>query len=86
MSLPYGFLLAGSTNVVSSLWSLNATSTALLMTKFYEELEQQDNITLALRTAQFWLRDSTVEGLQSWLSQSKISDTLQEILQEGFEE
>ncbi|MEH1796159.1 CHAT domain-containing protein, partial [Nostoc sp.] len=41
IGLPSGFLLAGSTNVVSSLWTVSATATALLMIKFYEELQQQ---------------------------------------------
>ncbi|MEH1965611.1 CHAT domain-containing protein [Nostoc sp.] len=36
IGLPSGFLLAGSTNVVSSLWTVSATATALLMIKFYE--------------------------------------------------
>ena len=36
IGLPYGFILAGSTNVVSSLWAVSATATALLMIKFYE--------------------------------------------------
>ncbi|NER24230.1 MAG: CHAT domain-containing protein [Symploca sp. SIO1C2] len=85
-SLPYGFLLAGSTNVVSSLWKVDATATALLMTKFYEELEQQDNITLALRNAQFWLRDSTVESFQAWLNKSKLSPIWQDILKRDFEQ
>jgi len=85
-SLPYGFLLAGSTNVVSSLWKVDATATALLMTKFYEELEQQDNITLALQTAQFWLRDTTVRGFQTWLSKSTLSSIWQDILKRDFEQ
>ncbi len=86
LSLPYGFLLAGSTNVVSSLWEVSATATALLMTKFYEELQQQDNITLALRTAQFWLRDTTVEGFQTWLNQSQLSLIWQIKLKRDFEQ
>ncbi|WP_053221585.1 CHAT domain-containing protein [Limnoraphis robusta] len=82
ISLPYGFLLAGSTNVVSSLWTVDATATALLMIKFYEELQQQDNIALALRTAQFWLRNTTIEGFQTWVSQSKLSLNWQVMLEE----
>ncbi len=39
IGLPSGFLLAGSTNVVSSFWAVSATATALLMMKFYEELQ-----------------------------------------------
>ncbi|MEH1857828.1 MAG: CHAT domain-containing tetratricopeptide repeat protein, partial [Nostoc sp.] len=73
IGLPSGFLLAGSTNVVSSLWTVSATATALLMIKFYEELQQQNNIVLALNTAQRWLRDTTVKGFQDWLINSSLS-------------
>ncbi|RCJ32371.1 hypothetical protein A6V25_35135 [Nostoc sp. ATCC 53789] len=73
IGLPSGFLLAGSTNVVSSLWTVDAIATALLMIKFYKELQQQNNIVLALNTAQRWLRDSTVQGFQDWLINSSLS-------------
>ncbi|MEH2427371.1 MAG: CHAT domain-containing protein, partial [Nostoc sp.] len=73
IGLPSGFLLAGSTNVVSSLWTVSATATALLMIKFHEELQQQSNIVLALNTAQRWLRDTTVKGFQDWLINSSLS-------------
>ncbi|MEH2222895.1 CHAT domain-containing protein, partial [Nostoc sp.] len=73
IGLPSGFLLAGSTNVVSSLWTVDAIATALLMIKFYEELQQQSNIVLALNTAQRWLRDTTVQGFQDWLINSSLS-------------
>ncbi|NES00205.1 MAG: CHAT domain-containing protein, partial [Symploca sp. SIO1B1] len=86
LSLPYGFLLAGSTNVVSTLWKVSIFATALLMTKFYEELQQQNNITLALRIAQSWLRDTTVEGFQAWFSQSKLNYRWQVKLKGDFEE
>lgn len=85
ISFPYGFLLAGSTNVVSSLWTVDATATALLMAKFYEELQQQDNIALALRAAQFWLRDTTVEGFQAWIACSQLSSGWQTTLKEVFD-
>jgi len=85
-SLPHSFLLAGSTNVVSTLWKVQSSTAALLMTKFYEELEQQNHITLALQTAQSWLRDTTIEGFQAWLSQSKLSLAWQVTLKEDFEE
>ncbi|MEH1943089.1 MAG: CHAT domain-containing tetratricopeptide repeat protein, partial [Nostoc sp.] len=73
IGLPSGFLLAGSTNVVSSLWTVSATATALLMIKFHEELQQQSNIVLALNTAQRWLRDTTVKGFQDWLINSSLT-------------
>lgn len=87
ISLPYGFLLAGSTNVVSSLWQVNATATALLMTKFYEELKhQRGNIVVALNTAQRWLRDTTVKGFRDWLRRSQLSVDWQDELDEYFEQ
>ncbi|MEH2215234.1 CHAT domain-containing protein [Nostoc sp.] len=73
IGLPSGFLLAGSTNVVSSLWTVDAIATALLMIKFYEGLQQQSNIVLALNTAQRWLRDTTVKGFQDWLNNCSLS-------------
>jgi CHAT domain-containing protein len=73
IGLPSGFLLAGSTNVVCSLWTVSATATALLMIKFYEELQQQSNIVLALNTAQRWLRDTTVQEFQDWVQNSSLS-------------
>ncbi|MDJ0898016.1 MAG: tetratricopeptide repeat protein [Xenococcus sp. MO_188.B8] len=76
IGLPYGFLLAGSTNVVSSLWTVSATATALLMIKFYEELQTQSRITVALNTTQRWLRDTTTQGFQTWLKNSKLINEL----------
>ncbi|BAZ00161.1 TPR repeat-containing protein [Tolypothrix tenuis PCC 7101] len=73
IGLPSGFLLAGSTNVVSSLWTVSATATALFMIKFYEELQQQTNIVLALNAAQHWLRSTTIKGFQHWLPNSSLS-------------
>ncbi|MDZ8189794.1 MAG: CHAT domain-containing tetratricopeptide repeat protein [Nostoc sp. ChiSLP02] len=84
IGLPSGFLLAGSTNVVSSLWTVSATATALLMIKFYEELQQEINIVLALNTAQRWLRDTTVKGFQDWLSNSSLSLVWQAQLNQYF--
>ncbi|MCF4965822.1 CHAT domain-containing protein [Nostoc sp. CMAA1605] len=84
IGLPSGFLLAGSTNVVSSLWTVSAKATALLMIKFYEELQQQNNIVLALNTAQRWLRDTTVKGFQDWLNNSSVSFVCQEKLNHDF--
>ncbi|WP_414516802.1 CHAT domain-containing protein [Nostoc sp. PCC 9305] len=72
IGLPSGFLLAGSTNVVSSLWTVSATATALFMMKFYEELQQQTNIVLALNAAQRWLRNTTTKGFQDWLPKSSL--------------
>jgi CHAT domain-containing protein len=84
IGLPSGFLLAGSTNVVSSLWTVDVRATALLMIKFYEELQQQTNIVLALNTAQCWLRNTTVKGFQDWLNNSSLSLVWQAQLNKYF--
>jgi CHAT domain-containing protein len=63
ISLPSGFLLAGSTSVVSSLWKVDDASTALLMLKFYQSLQANLSVTQALNQAQIWLRNVNVQEL-----------------------
>ncbi|WP_273249207.1 CHAT domain-containing protein, partial [Limnospira indica] len=69
ISLASGFLVAGSANVVCSLWSLHDLSTAILMIRFYEILHQQPNssVALALQKSQQWLREATVQHLLDWI-------------------
>jgi CHAT domain-containing protein len=85
LGLPSGFLLAGSTNVVSSLWSVSIISTALLMVRFYEELKEQNNIVLALKTAQIWLRDTSITGFKQWLQTSSLSFVWQVEISKHFD-
>ncbi|WP_434221639.1 SAV_2336 N-terminal domain-related protein [Limnospira platensis CENA597] len=68
IGLPSGFLVAGATNVVCSLWSPNEVSTAILMIRFYETLHQQFNssVAMALQQSQQWLREVTVQHLLNW--------------------
>jgi hypothetical protein len=65
---------------------VNAIATAILMLKFYQELENLGNIGLALKTAQCWLRDTTVQGFQTWLPTTRLSDTWQGQLKRYFQE
>ncbi|NJL10080.1 MAG: CHAT domain-containing protein [Calothrix sp. SM1_7_51] len=85
IGLPSGFLLAGSTNVVSSLWPVNAVATALLMITFYEELQKQPNIAIALNTAQRWLRDTTTQGFQERIKTLPVPLLLQKEFGKYFE-
>ena len=64
VGLPAGFLQAGATAVISTLWAVNDLSTMLLMERFYQ-LHLQDNLDMpiALRQAQLWLRDVTAQEL-----------------------
>ena len=74
ISLPSGFLYAGSPSVVSSLWRVDDLSTALLMIKFYQNLKSGSTVALALNAAQTWLRDATTEQLEQWTSQLPLDD------------
>ena len=69
IGLPSGFLFSGSVSVVSSLWTVSDLSTALLMIKFYENLEisrleNRENVTIALKEAQQWLRYLTLQEFE----------------------
>ncbi|GAB4304176.1 MAG: hypothetical protein Fur0025_45800 [Oscillatoriaceae cyanobacterium] len=80
IGLPSGFILAGSQNVVCSLWAVNDLSTALLMIRFYQNVKQGETVTLALKHAQIWLRDATAEALQQWSSQLNLRPTYRQQL------
>jgi CHAT domain-containing protein len=55
VGLTRGFLYAGSSSVVASLWKVDDLATAYLMTHFYRELDRK-NKSDALRTAQLETR------------------------------
>ena len=63
MALSWGFLYAGAPTVVGSLWSVDDTATALLMSRFHENLLGHRGEPLAkleaLREAQRWLAGAT---------------------------
>jgi CHAT domain-containing protein len=63
IGLPAGFLWAGAPGVVSTLWSGDDLSTALVMGKFYEHHLRGHSPSHALRQAQNWLRTVTVAEL-----------------------
>ncbi|MEG3839194.1 CHAT domain-containing protein [Microcoleus sp. herbarium14] len=86
ISLPSGFLVAGSSNVVPTLWAVNDLSTSFLMIKFYQLLKAGLSVTLALNTAQLWLRDATTEKLQEWTSQLPLRLTQKEVLYDMLDE
>ncbi|VXD16690.1 CHAT domain-containing protein [Planktothrix paucivesiculata] len=59
IGFPSAFLVAGSKSVVGSLWAPSDLSTALLMIKFYQNLQAGSIIPIALNQAQLWLREIT---------------------------
>lgn len=72
IGFPSAFLFAGSTSVVGSLWSVNDLSTALLMIKFYQNLQTGSTIAFALQQAQLWLRDIIKRELEQWIDANQI--------------
>ncbi|MGB3264126.1 MAG: CHAT domain-containing tetratricopeptide repeat protein [Microcoleus sp.] len=85
IGLPSGFLYAGATSVLSTLWAVNDVSTAILTIKFYELLrgENRPPVAIALRESQLWLRSVTVKDLLEWVAGSKlISDERKDGMQD----
>ena len=68
IGLASGFLYAGATNVVSSLWSVSDFSTAFLMVRFYENLKDENlSVSQALQAAQIWLKSVNRDDFLTWL-------------------
>jgi CHAT domain-containing protein len=68
VGLPAGFMQAGAPGVISSLWTVEDRSTALLMERFYQHhLNDHMPPAEALREAQLWLRDITYAELGDYL-------------------
>jgi CHAT domain-containing protein len=64
IGLPAGFMQAGAPAVISSLWTVDDRSTALLMERVYRNhIEQHMTCSAALREAQLWLRNATRQEL-----------------------
>jgi tetratricopeptide (TPR) repeat protein len=62
-SMSTALLVAGSTAVVATQWPLGDEAAAILMSRFYSDLIENDiEIGEALRRAQLWLRDSESSG------------------------
>ncbi len=66
VGLVSGFLAKGAYYVVSSLWTVDERSTALLMIRFYHSLKQRETPAAALKQAKGWLRQLTYKALAHW--------------------
>lgn len=68
-----GFMFAGAPIVLSSLWTVDDISSALLMTCFYKQLAQRRTPGRALKLAQAWLREvdreTVIQLLETRISQ-----------------
>ena len=72
IGLPSGFLYAGSSSVVSSLWKVNDLSTAFLMIKFYQNLSAGVSVAVSLNQAQLWLKHLTKGDLETWIEENQL--------------
>jgi CHAT domain-containing protein/glutaminase len=92
VGLPAGFMQAGASAVVSSLWTVEDRSTALLMERMYKLMLDKENPlepAEALRQAQFWLRNATAKEIGDYyqafliqrVSQSEAANAFMEIMQ-----
>ncbi|QSJ16451.1 tetratricopeptide repeat protein [Nostoc sp. UHCC 0702] len=89
IGLASGFLKAGSSSVVSSLWSVDDFATTLLMIRFYDNLHSLP-VAQALCQAQQWLRHTTQTDFINWTQQhpninKQNKQTIQQYLQTWYE-
>jgi CHAT domain-containing protein len=79
IGLPSGFLYAGSTSVVSSLWQVNDLSTAFMIIKFLQNLQaamingEDFSVAVSLNQAQKWLRNLTKIQLDEWIGEHELN-------------
>jgi CHAT domain-containing protein/predicted LPLAT superfamily acyltransferase len=86
VGLPSGFLFAGSSSVVSTLWTVDPLATTLFMTKFYHSLKRisirdEGSIAIVLNHTQTWLRTLNSKKL----ARIKDNQKFQQILDRVFE-
>jgi len=67
LSLGTVLLGAGAAGAVASLWAVNDFATALMMSRFYEELASGATPAGALRVAMLWLRDLPLDGAVTYV-------------------
>ncbi|MEM9925935.1 MAG: CHAT domain-containing protein [Cyanobacteria bacterium P01_D01_bin.50] len=87
IGLPSGFIYAGSSSVVSSLWTVDDLSTSLLTIKFIQNLQAvtDTSVPLAMNQAQRWLRNANVKDLLKWSKESKLNQNIQQEIQDEME-
>jgi hypothetical protein len=69
IGLPAAFMEIGAQGVIASLWPVSDEASALLMSRFYElHIGRSMAPSAALREAQFWLRDATLEELSDYVT------------------
>ncbi|MBD2729445.1 tetratricopeptide repeat protein [Nostoc sp. FACHB-892] len=66
ISLVTGFVSQGVPHVVSTLWSVESSASALIMIEFYRRLQPNKSAVTALAEATQWLKELTAGELTKW--------------------
>ncbi len=66
VGLVSAFLAKGASYVISTLWTVDERSTALLTIRFYQYLKADEHPVYALKQAQNWLKQVTNRELVKW--------------------
>ncbi|MEH2436903.1 MAG: tetratricopeptide repeat protein [Nostoc sp.] len=66
VSLVTGFVSQGVPHVVSTLWSVESSASALVMIEFYRRLQPNKSAVTALAEATRWLKELTAGELTKW--------------------
>ncbi|MEH2112816.1 CHAT domain-containing protein [Nostoc sp.] len=66
VSLASGFVSQGVPHVVSTLWSVESSASALVMIEFYRRLQPNKSAVTALAEATQWLKELTAGELTKW--------------------
>ncbi|MEA5504917.1 tetratricopeptide repeat protein [Halotia wernerae UHCC 0503] len=66
VGLVNGFLYRKVPHVVSTLWTVESSASALVMIEFYRKLQQDKSATTALAEATTWLKELTAGELTKW--------------------
>ncbi|MEI6331000.1 MAG: CHAT domain-containing protein [Pseudanabaena sp. ELA645] len=84
IGLPSGFLFAGSSCIISTLWTVDPLATALFMTKFYRNLHQmpalnRGSMAIILNKTQTWLKALSSQKLARIKNSAKFQQLLLEV-------
>jgi len=69
VSITSAFMYSGVANVVSTLWTVESISSALLMIEFHRRYVAGAGVDVALAAAKHWLRNATNQDLSNWYQQ-----------------
>ncbi|MGF1935263.1 MAG: CHAT domain-containing protein [Nostoc sp. ChiQUE02] len=86
VGLVSAFLRAKVTNVLSSLWTVEETSSAWIMIRFYQFLQEGMPPARALNQAQQWLRTVTSADLATWLCTLSTLEGLDPLIKQDLEQ